>query len=119
MSFKILQREDTENQIFYFYSVILFIYIISILSTIFPENEKHKIIVLSSVFQNCSPILDPNVSDASISALFRFVINREKLHLLGWKDTLYKSCGSIPLPGLHKTYLGQGQTPPLFQLSIP
>lgn len=69
MSFTTLQRGDIENGIYYFYSVVLFIYIISILSTFFPENEKHQITVLSSVFQNCSPIPEYKIL-ALFSALF-------------------------------------------------
>lgn len=93
----------------------------------FPENEKHQITILYSVFQNYSLI-----PEYKIPILFSTLLSESQclwcFHLsFAWfchkyrKMTFtrlkgYKSCGSIFLPGLHKTYLGQGT---LFQLSIP
>lgn len=139
-SFATLQKGDTENGTCHFYSAILFIYMISILSTLFvkeiflkerkiPENHQTTGI-LSSVIELFFHHIVPNscflfsfpfwipVSLMLPSLSFAcFCDKYREMTLTRLEGYPYKSCGSVSLPELHKTYLGQ--TFSLFQLQVP
>lgn len=97
----------------------------------FPENEKHQITVLSLVFQNFFPIPEYQVFVLFLALLsgsqclwcfhvsFAWFCHKyRKMTFTGLEGYPYKSCGSVSLPGLHKTCLGQGQTFPFFSYPL-